>query len=246
MSIEQEIQKLQPDSMIELFQLDLTSLNNDNELILYYTNNKMDTGNNPIFDGKEYTAIPIEMNGFKNDTTGALPTPEVSIANVNSLGQGGLFTDLLQTYNEFIGAKVTRIRTFAKYLDNFGITADSSATLPIDIYIVAQLVRHDSDVISFILRNPLDDENRDLPGEDCTRTCLHSYRLWNGSAFEQGTCPYTASGNNAYYNRVGERVNNPQDDDCGKRITDCDIRFRVGDNNPDPILPFRGFPGVGK
>ena len=65
---------------------------------------------------------------------GELPRPKVSITNVQ-----GLFSGLIRMYDDLIGAKLTRKRTFARYLDavnfkNGNPTADPNVQFPDDIW----------------------------------------------------------------------------------------------------------------
>ena len=88
------------------------------------------------FGGQAYQRLPIEAEGFeyKGGKTGTLPRPTMKVSNLFST-----ITAILNevnettTGNDLTGAKLTRIRTLAKYIDyeNFGtqgalIAADDS------------------------------------------------------------------------------------------------------------------------
>ena len=109
-----ELQKVNPSSIIELFQLELiTAIHGSNTK--YYFHNGVNKNNNQdvIFDGNQYTRMPIEASGF-DYTSKQLPRPRLAISNIL-----GTFTTLLLTLPQGLeGAKVTRIRTLSRYIDN--------------------------------------------------------------------------------------------------------------------------------
>jgi len=109
-----ELQKLNPSNIIELFQLQL-----DNDIhgstTTYYFHNGISENNNAniIFNNLQYTRMPIEAEGFEYNGT-QLPRPTIRISNIL-----GTFTTLLLTLPQGLeGAKVTRIRTLERYIDN--------------------------------------------------------------------------------------------------------------------------------
>ena len=93
----------------------------------YYFHNGVSTNDaaNLFFGGREYTRLPIEAEGFeyKGGKTGSLPRPTMRVSNLF-----GTITAILNEVNEttigndLTGAKLTRLRTLAKYIDytNFG------------------------------------------------------------------------------------------------------------------------------
>lgn len=109
MTIKQDIQKLEPGALLELFDIDATALGG--------TINRFHAGTNSlrtavVWQGNTYNPWPIDATGFDISGKGQLPTPHLKVANI-----GGLVTALALAYDDLIGAKVTRRRTFAKYLD---------------------------------------------------------------------------------------------------------------------------------
>lgn len=135
-SITSEIQKLSPSAIVELFVLDLTSLGGDTYYFHAGTNGLTQ---NIKWQGQEYTAFPVKASGFEYSTSGQLPRPRLFVSNAF-----GTITSILLSYKDLMGAKVTRKRTLAKYIDwtNFdplytyefdtgldGFTATTGATL---------------------------------------------------------------------------------------------------------------------
>lgn len=111
LKITSEIQKLSPNAVIELFELDLTEI--DVAAGKYYFH----AGTNGLqqniqWQGQVYTAYPIKASGFEFTTNGQLPRPKLFVSNLF-----GTITSILLAYKDMLGAKITRRRTLAKYLD---------------------------------------------------------------------------------------------------------------------------------
>tara|TARA_Y100000289_G_C3908867_1_gene143483 strand:+ start:222 stop:848 length:627 start_codon:yes stop_codon:yes gene_type:complete len=109
-----ELQKINPSNIVELFQLQLdTTIHGANTT--YYFHNGVNENNNSnlIFNNVEYTRMPIEATGFEFNGK-QLPRPQITISNIL-----GTFTTILLTLPQGLeGAKVTRIRTLQRYIDN--------------------------------------------------------------------------------------------------------------------------------
>lgn len=109
-----ELQKINPSNIVELFQLQLdTTIHGANTT--YYFHNGVNENNNSnlIFNNVEYTRMPIEATGFEFNGK-QLPRPRITISNIL-----GTFTTILLTLPQGLeGAKVTRIRTLQRYIDN--------------------------------------------------------------------------------------------------------------------------------
>lgn len=108
-SITSQIQKLAPSAIVELFELDLTALGGD----IYYFH----AGSNGLtqdiqWQGQIYTAYPVKAQGFEYTVNGQLPRPRLFVSNAF-----GTITSILLAYKNMLGAKITRKRTLAKYLD---------------------------------------------------------------------------------------------------------------------------------
>jgi len=109
-----ELQKPNPSNIVELFQLELiTAIHGSNTK--YYFHNGVGENNNTnlIFNNIEYTRMPIEADGFEFNGK-QLPRPNLTISNIL-----GTFTTILLTLPQGLeGAKVTRIRTLERYIDD--------------------------------------------------------------------------------------------------------------------------------
>ncbi|CAO3459797.1 Phage minor tail protein [Azospirillum argentinense] len=226
-----EIQKPQPSAYVTLFQLDLTALGG---IVYAFTQSQHETAA-LRYGGVEYTPIDIEAEGFEWNGTGSLPTPKIRVANVNRA-----FSALVGAYGDLLGAQVTRIRTFRRFLDGEP-EADAAAHLPLDVYRIERKATHNKVFIEWELAAVLDQEGRLLPGRQILRdACMHRYRRWTGAGFDytRASCPYAGG---AMFKATGEPTGAGHEDVCGKRLSDCKLRFGA-----NAVLPTRAFPGVAR
>ncbi len=109
-------------------------------------------------------------------------------------------------------------------------TADPSAGLPDDVFYVTRKESEDADSVSFELGPSTDLQGVSIPGRIITASyCPFKYR---GEA-----CGYTGG---AVATATGVATTDLMSDRCGKRPSDCKLRF--GDTAQ---LPFGGFPACG-
>ena len=109
-----DLQKPNVDNIVELFQLELnTTMHGVSQT--YYFYNGVGTLNdaNLIFANNEYTRMPIEAEGFEFNGK-QLPRPNLKVSNIF----GTITTILLTLPQGLEGAKVTRIRTLRRYIDD--------------------------------------------------------------------------------------------------------------------------------
>ena len=109
-----ELQQIAPSAVIELFQLELNLAQHGvNET--YYFHAGTNTANNGdiVWDSQAYMAYPIEATEFEYTGTGSLPRPKLRVSNI----LGTITAIILTLPNGLEGAKVTRIRTLARYID---------------------------------------------------------------------------------------------------------------------------------
>ena len=115
-----DIQKLDPGVLLELIEVDATVLGGS---IIYFHAGTNVLRAPVVWQGKTYSPWPVEASGFEWSGRGQLPTPHLKVANI-----AGTATALALAYDDLVGAKVTRRRTMARYLDavNFpgGVNAD--------------------------------------------------------------------------------------------------------------------------
>jgi lambda family phage minor tail protein L len=187
------------------------------------------------FQGQTFYPLDMDSSGWEVAGTGQLPKPKIKVNSREMTLRAAL-----NTYDDMLGAIVRRKRTYSKYLDGQPL-ADSAAELPVDIYVIERKTSQNKKYIEFELSAYMDYEGIKIPRRMVLReTCTHIYRYWDGAQFvyDRASCPYTGG---SYWDVNGDVEGSPEDDVCGRRISDCTLRF--GENND---LPTRAFPGVGR
>lgn len=225
------VQRPELDDLVTLYILDASILGGS---VSYFTNSV--DGNQAIrFGGNIYVPVEFESEGWEWNGQGKAPTPKIRIGNVNEY-----ITATIYQYEDLLGATVTRIRTFRRYLDD-GPEANTQATFPTDIYRVERKSAENEVFVEFELSSAIDQAGRMLPGRQYMRDiCGHRYRHWDENtgdfSYKFVTCPYVGT---AFFDEFGE-ITDAVHDKCGKHISDCKARFG------NQVLPYRGFPGVAR
>ncbi len=170
-----EIQKLAPSAVIELFVLDATAIGGSTYRFHAGTNQLRQ---NIVWQGETYNRFPLVASGFEFSGQGQIPRPKLTVSNVLSA-----VTLILLSTNDLMGAKVTRKRTLAKFLDavNFdgGVnpTADDTAEFPEDIYFIDRKSHEDKDTVEFELASSLDLVGVNIPRRQVIQNiCIWKYR----------------------------------------------------------------------
>jgi len=225
-----DLQSASPSAIIELFQLDLNLAQHGINQTYYFHAGVNGLTAEIVWAGQAYQALPIEAEGFAYNGQGALPRPTVRVANLL-----GTVTTLLATLPDGLeGAKVTRIRTLARYLDavNFAdgnASADPLAEWPREIYYIDRKSAESRDIVEFELASVFDLAGVRAPKRQCITRCQWVYR--------SAECSYTGTN---YFNTNDVVVSSASEDVCGKRVSSCESRFGAGNQ-----LPYGGFPGIG-
>jgi lambda family phage minor tail protein L len=238
-----ELQKINPSSIIELFELELTQAVHGSDFTYRFHAGINDVGSgiqNLIWNGNTYSKFPIEVEGFEyNAESGTLPRPRIRVANLlGSITAILLDVNTTTAGNDLTGAKLTRIRTLVRYIDNanfsggtnpFG-TPDTTAKLPDEIFYVARKISEGRDMVEFELAAAFDLAGVRAPKRQCSgNLCPWIYR---GSE-----CGYSGSN---FFDVNDNKVSTSAADICGKRLSSCSVRF-----GETAELPFGGFPGIG-
>lgn len=221
--INQDVQGLEPGALIELFELDATEIGGG----IVRFQGKSD--NDIIWQATPYSPWPINAEGFAR-TTDQQPRPRLAVGNIN-----GSISQLCLNFEDLVGAKLTRRRTFKKYLDaaNFpegNPTADPGEEFPPEIWFIERKSSETAQAVEFELSSALDIGGIKLPSRQIIQNhCSFEYR-------------------GPYCNYVGPPVadefdmptSNPALDRCGKRLGSCKLRLW-----PDGVLNFGGFSAAG-
>lgn len=228
-------QSVEPGALLSLFELDLRPAGAQE--VWHFTNSQKQDGTPIRFRGVDYVAVNVEVEGYEYNGQGQLPQPKIKLANATKFASGAAIA-----YQDLVGAKLTRVRTYAQFLDD-GETPDPDAAYDADIYVIEQKLNHDKFFIEWSMSAAMDQQGRMLPGRTVLReTCSWRYRVWDASIgnwrYDRVTCPYQGG---AMFDHRGNPTSEPSKDQCGKRLSDCMRRFGEG-----AVLPYGGFPGVSR
>ena len=254
----EELLRLAPTAIIDLFEIELTvSVNGVNDTLRYHAG-KNGLTEDIKFGGQTYPAVPVEVDGFEFSAKGTLPRPTLRVANVNNA-----ITSLILLYNP-LAAEVRRIRTFAKFIDTanfnqdvaltresdvedflitqggdtlieqtFNDTADPDAKI-VETWYIDRVSSENQNFVEFELAPRLDLTNLALPRRTIEEFCPWTYRGGR-------ECPYVGDDCFTIDDQpieTGTQAQKEAADICGKRLSSCQARF--GSDN----LPFGGFYGA--
>jgi lambda family phage minor tail protein L len=218
-----DLQAVAPSTIIELFELALdVTLHGSSDIWRFHNGTNTNNSGEVVWNGNTYMRYPVECEGFEYNGKGTLPQPKLRISNIM-----GTITALLLTANaatpgnDLIGAKLTRIRTLAKYLDaanfpgNVNPTADPTVEFPREVYFVSQKSVENRDVVEFTCSASFDLQGVNAP----KRQCISNICQWTYKGTE---CGYNET---VYYDANDNPVNSSSLDVCGKRLSSCKARF---------------------
>ncbi|WP_213778881.1 phage minor tail protein L [Caballeronia sp. dw_276] len=219
MAVSADIQLLEPGPLIELFEVDCTAIGGD---MLRFHGHLQSTS--IYWQGNEYKPWPIQAAGFEHTSDAQQPEPTLTVGNVN-----GTISALCVFLADMVGARVTRHRTLAKYLDavNFpdgNPTADPDEEMAPELWYIEQKTSETNVQVEFTLSSALDFGGQQLPGRQIAAGCQWRYR--------DEDCGYTGT---VYFTVKDVPTDDPALDRCSMKTSGCECRFGI--NNP---LPFGG------
>ena len=174
-----QLQAINPTAIIELFTLTLDSTLHGASTVYRFHNGANSNGNGEVvWAGNTYQRFPIQCEGFEFTGTGTLPRPTISISNIF-----GTITAIMQNVNQTTvgndlnGAKLTRIRTLARFLDAVNFTGntnphgtpDPTAEFPQEIYFLDRKISENRATVQWEAISALDLVNVKLPKRIATR-----------------------------------------------------------------------------
>lgn len=174
-----ELFSLEPTALLEFFVIYYDYVNMPNEKL--YVHGGTNGINGSVFwQGVEYLPFPIQSSGFETKGDGSLPRPKLTISN-----QDFFVSNLIRRYNNLIGAKIVRKRTFLKFLDNQNFSesknpygsADPTAGLEDQVFFILRRASENRAIVEFELASPLEIDNVTFPKRSImARYCGFHYR----------------------------------------------------------------------
>lgn len=200
----------------------------------YFHNGTNELGTNVVWQGQEYTAFPLQVEGFEVSGNGKMPRPVIRVSNV-----GQYLSSISRAHNELTGWCVIRKRTFAMFIDAENFTngnpnANFVEEFPQDLYYIDRKVEDNKLTIAWELAAASDLQGVQLPaGQIVANYCPAEYN---------------------YYGHIGDSLKCRYGQDSSQTLTTCDhsLDGANGCNVHFPDVdgkqvdkPFAGFPGCG-
>lgn len=141
------------------------------------------TENDIEFDGNNYIAFPILIEGIDITSEGAQGRPSVTIPNVESvLRTDSTINDELGTtdfsIDDLIGERFTRRQTLSKYVD----TSSTEYEFPKAIYVIDRIASKNQLAIQLELASPFDLAGARVPSRPVAgKYCPWVYKQWSSS-----------------------------------------------------------------
>ena len=216
-----DLQAIAPSAVIELFELELNTLQHGvADTYRFHAGSSLNGNGQVVWAGNTYLRFPVEAEGFEYSGNGQLPRPKMRVSNI----LGTITALLLSLPDGLEGAKVTRIRTLARYIDGANFpggsnpygTPDSAAEFPREVYYVDRKVVETRDVVEFELASAFDLAGVRAP----KRQCIANICQW---VYKSTECSYTGALTS-----------------CSKTLDACKAHFGA-----TAELPFGSYPGIG-
>lgn len=176
--INKTILQAQPEAIVQLFEVDFSILDESIGNLLFHPGeiDKFQSGS-ILWNKERYIPLSCIIDGFELLGDGKLPRPTMTIANYK-----GIISKYLKVFGELTGCKVTRRRTFLKFLDqeNFPDNinpygdSDFSAKFQDDIFFINNKTAENKHSVEFELVSILELEQVFLP----SRQIMSSYCNW--------------------------------------------------------------------
>ena len=180
--IVKDLQKLDPaSSLVELFEIEYTAgsyiyAHNGVEADLSTVQFRDYTTTSTI---RTYTAIPMQVQGFSHNITGAIARPTISIANATTAFSGAVGS---VDYDTLVGLKVIRRLTLNKYLYGNASDAQPPVEFPREVWYIDSIKSKSKTQVTFELASPFDLQGIKLP----TRSVVANRCPW----IYQGASPH--------------------------------------------------------
>jgi len=187
-----ELNKINPSSVIELFELELTvglhiptgNPNNLDTVFRFHGGANLNNFGQIIFNSNSYQRVPVKIEGFEDTSTGTIPRPTLTFSNLGGITKDATvmtmsdFLNVVNTVtpnNDLLNAKVTRLLPLASSLDNANFVGDnpfgtpSTDRLQDRIYYIDRKAIENRQIVQFELVSVLDMQNKKIPARIVTR-----------------------------------------------------------------------------
>ena len=187
-----ELNKINPSSIIELFELELTvglhipagNPNNLDTVFRFHAGANLNNFGQIKFNNNLYQRVAVQIEGFEDTGKGTIPRPTLTFSNLGGITKDGTvmtmsdflaIVNLTTPGNDLLDAKVTRLMPLASALDNDNFVGDnpfgtpSTDRLQDRIYYIDRKAVENRQVVQFELVSVLDMQNKKIPARIVTR-----------------------------------------------------------------------------
>ncbi|MDO4896315.1 MAG: phage minor tail protein L [Moraxella sp.] len=205
MSFNNQIQKDTVQGFITLYELDARKLGG--EIYRFHGHNDGVI----TWQGQQFHPIAIKADGLEMRSDGKASAPTLTIHNdIGGVAQALRF--LCLRFGDFAGARLKVIHTLAEYLDS-----TDEQNYRIQHWYIEQKISETLATTTFELSNPVDFEGQKIPVRQIT-----SYCHWAVCGRYRGEeCAYLGT---ARFTADGKPTDDPEQDRCGGRLSDCKLR----------------------
>lgn len=175
-NIHKEIFELEPSTLISLFSIDLSNKTNNNDFYRFHGGENGYEGD-IVFKTKTYRYYPVKATGFTYDESKP-PRPTITFDNSD-----GFMSLKLKYFDNFLGYRFTRTRTFVKFLDDINFPnfrnphSTDRSSFPEEEYVFNKKTTENDAIVSFEISSPLDLEMANIPARDVIyNSCRWCYR----------------------------------------------------------------------
>ena len=187
-----ELNKINPSSIIELFELELTvglhipagNPNNLDTVFRFHAGANLNNFGQIKFNNNLYQRVAVQIEGFEDTGKGTVPRPTLTFSNLGGITKDGTvmtmsdflaIVNLTTPGNDLLDAKVTRLMPLASALDNDNFVGSnpfgtpSTDRLQDRIYFIDRKSVENRQVVQFELVSVLDMQNKRIPARIVTR-----------------------------------------------------------------------------
>ena len=192
-----ELNKINPSSIIELFELELTvglhipagNPNNLDTVFRFHAGANLNNFGQIKFNNNLYQRVAVQIEGFEDTGKGTVPRPTLTFSNLGGITKDGTvmtmsdflaIVNLTTPGNDLLDAKVTRLMPLASALDNDNFVGDnpfgtpSTDRLQDRIYFIDRKSVENRQVVQFELVSVLDMQKKKIPARIVTRDLFPS------------------------------------------------------------------------